>query len=281
MNFLQRIKDGASRVSEKAQSSVEVSKLNGQISDIEHEMQVEFLKMGKLFYEGYRSRDMSVAEGQMIELARGCNKLQEQIEGVRSRIAELRNERLCACGQIVAMDANFCPHCGRKLEARKPEERRPEEQGILLRKEPSSAAAAAAAPPAVTVHTVLEHEDEEDQYYGEEELTEAERELARRPEARVQYAEVLPEREEEGELEEVDRMVAGSDRSRREADELERERERQLELDRRIRDWKASEPDEERVAGDADTREIVNCQICRADLPKGSMWCPRCGSEQI
>jgi hypothetical protein len=59
-------------VTEKAQSSVEVGKLNGQISDIEHEMQLEFLKMGKLFYEGYRSRDMSVAEGQMIELARGC-----------------------------------------------------------------------------------------------------------------------------------------------------------------------------------------------------------------
>ncbi|WP_405106600.1 zinc ribbon domain-containing protein [Paenibacillus sp. FSL K6-1217] len=276
MNFLQRIKDGASRVSEKAQSSVEVSKLNGQISDIEHEMQVEFLKMGKLFYEGYRSRDMSVAEGQMIELARGCNKLQEQIEDVRSRIAELRNERLCACGQIVALEANFCPHCGRKLEARKPQEKE-----ISLRKEPASGAAAAAAPPAVTVHTVLEHEDEEDQYYGEEELTEAERELARRPEARVQYAEVLPEPEEEAEPEETDRLAAGADRSRREADELERERERQLELDRRIRDWKASEPAEELVAAETDTREIVKCQICRADLPKGSMWCPRCGSEQI
>ncbi|NQX48737.1 zinc ribbon domain-containing protein [Paenibacillus tritici] len=270
MNFLQRIKDGASRVSEKAQSSVEVSKLNGQISDIEHEMQIEFLKMGKLFYEGYRSRDMSVAEGQMIELARGCNKLQEKIEGVRSRIAELRNERLCTCGKIVALDANFCPHCGRKLEE------------ISLRKEPVVAAAATApAAPTVTVHTVHEHEDEEDQYYGEEELTEAERELARRPEARVQYAEVLPEIEDEEEPEDYDGGIAGSDRSRREADELERERERQLELDRRIRDWKASEPAEETVAVETDTREIVKCQICRADLPKGSMWCPRCGSEQI
>lgn len=59
MNFLQRIKDGASRVSEKAQSSVEIGKLNGHISDIEHEMEIEFMKMGKLFYDGYRSKDLS------------------------------------------------------------------------------------------------------------------------------------------------------------------------------------------------------------------------------
>lgn len=263
MNFLQRIRDGASRVSEKAQSSVEVSKLNGQISDIEHEMEIEFMKMGKLFYEGYRLRDMSVAEGKMVELARGCGRLQEQIEGVRARIAELKNERLCACGQVVALDANFCPHCGRKLEE------------ISLRKEPAPATAAVH-----TVHTVHEHEDEEDQYYGEEELTEAERELARKPESRTVYAEVQPA-EEEAQLEAYDRALPDTERSRREADELERERERQLELDRRIRDWKASEPAEETAVSESGTRDIVKCQICRADLPKGSMWCPRCGSEQI
>ncbi|MNV75833.1 hypothetical protein D3C71_1691500 [compost metagenome] len=66
---------------------------------------------------------------------------------------------------------------------------------------------------------------------------------------------------------------------RRMADELERERERQLELDRRIRDWQAQGGHEH---GETEgTREMVKCQICRADLPKGSMWCPRCGSEQI
>lgn len=266
MNFLQRIKDGASRVSEKAQSSVEVGKLNGQISDIEHEMQLEFLKMGKLFYEGYRSRDMSVAEGQMIELARGCNKLQEQIEGVRSRIAELKNERLCACGQIVALDANFCPHCGRKLEEL------PLRKEPVLRKDPA---------PTVTVHTVHEHEDEEDQYYGEEELTEAERELAKRPEQPVQYAEALPEIEVEPEPEEYERVLPDTERGRREADELERERERQLELDRRIRDWKASEPAEETAVSESGTRDIVKCQICRADLPKGSMWCRAAGRSKF
>ena len=107
MKLLQRIKEGASRVSEKAQNSVEIGKLNGNITDIEQEMEHEFLKDGKLFYEGFRSRDMSVAEGKMVELSRTCSKLQEKIDDLRMRIAELKNERLCTCGHVVALEANF------------------------------------------------------------------------------------------------------------------------------------------------------------------------------
>ncbi|AIQ44865.1 hypothetical protein R70723_02320 [Paenibacillus sp. FSL R7-0273] len=262
MNFLQRIKDSASRVSEKAQSSVEVSKLNGHISDIEREMELEFMKMGQLFYEGYRSRDMSVAEGKMVELAKGCLKHQEQIDELRHRIAELKNERLCVCGNVVALDANFCPKCGHKLE-----------------EQPKKEA------PSVTIRTI--HEEEEDEFYGEEELTEEEKELALRSEPRTVYTEVLYDSKESGPQEPEQQEYAGhihvNGRERREADELERERERQLELDRRIRDWKSAEPAEEEAAAYSEegVRDMIKCQICRADLPKGSMWCPRCGSEQI
>ncbi|WP_151735728.1 zinc ribbon domain-containing protein ['Paenibacillus yunnanensis' Narsing Rao et al. 2020] len=259
MNFLQRIKDGASRVSEKAQSSVEVGKLSSQISDIEHEMDMHFLKMGKLFYEGYRSRDLTLAEGQMVELSRSCLKLQEEIDELRFKIAELKNERLCKCGHVASLDANFCPKCGRKLEEAAPKK---------------EAAAYSAQP-------VFEPE-EEDEFYGAEELTEEERELALRMDPRAAvYTEVQPA-EKELPPESYREDSQEPPRSRREADELERERERQLELDRRIRDWRAGEPEEEAPAIQGESlRDTVKCQICRNDLPKGSMWCPRCGSEQI
>lgn len=256
MNFLQRIKDSASRVSEKAQSSVEIGKLNGHISDIEREMELEFMKMGQLFYEGYRSRDMSVAEGKMVELSKVCLKHQEQIDELRHRIAELKNERLCVCGNVVALDANFCPKCGHKLE------------------EPAKKEA-----PAVTIRKI--HEDEEDEFYGEDELTEEEKELALRSEPRTVYTEVLYD-SKESEPQDYAGHNHEAERERREADELERERERQLELDRRIRDWKGGGLSEEAAAySEEGVRDMVKCQICRADLPKGSMWCPRCGSEQI
>lgn len=259
MSFMKRIKDSASRVTEKAQSSVEIGKLNGLISDIEREMEVEFAKMGRLFYEGYRAKDMSMAEGKMLELSRSCSKLQEKIEVLRARIAELKNERLCSCGHIVALDANFCPKCGSKLEERKI---------------PS---------PPVFVQAVDEDEEEEDQYYGADELTDEEKELAMKlkPQS-VVYAEVLHPEDDELPLEGYTGNEQDIERDLKHADQLERERQRQLELDRRIRDWKASEEQEEAaVTKDNGVRDMIKCQICRNELPKGSLWCPRCGSEQI
>ncbi|BCG57033.1 zinc ribbon domain-containing protein [Paenibacillus sp. URB8-2] len=252
MNLLQRIKDGANRVSEKAQNSVEIGKLNSQISDIEREMEMEFMKMGKIFYEGYRSRDLSLAEGKMTEMSRSCLRLQDKIDALRSRIAELKNERLCKCGYIVALDANFCPHCGRKLEqnASAPAPVIYDKGPGLQTDEPDRTGAAAGP----------QKEPEEPYGYMSPESEDEELPLP------------VP-------VEEYAGNVQGTERERRLADELERERERQLELDRRIRDWQ--EKGYEETEGDSGPREMVKCQICRADLPKGSMWCPRCGSEQI
>lgn len=251
MNLLQRIKDGATRVSEKAQNSVEIGKLNSQISDIEHEMEMEFLKMGKIFYEGYRSRDLSLAEGQMTEMSRSCLRLQDKIDALRSRIAELKNERLCKCGFIAPLDANFCPHCGRKMEQ------------------------SASAPAPVIYDPAPDRQTDEPDRRGASAGPQEEPEL-------YDYSHEDSEEEElplPAPVAEYAGNVQDTERERRLADELERERERQLELDRRIRDWQGKGHEE--TEEDTGPRETVKCQICRADLPKGSMWCPRCGSEQI
>ncbi|MEK3986159.1 zinc ribbon domain-containing protein [Paenibacillus sp. FSL K6-3166] len=260
MSFIKKIKDSASRVTEKAQNSVEIGKLNGLISDVEQEMEVEFTKMGRLFYEGYRSKDMSVAEGKMVELSRNCSKLQEKIEVLRTRIAELKNERLCPCGHIVALDANFCPKCGSKLE-------------------PLSASRKVPSTP-VFVQSV--NEDDEDQYYGADELTDEEKEIAMKlhPQS-VVYAEVQ-HLDDELPFEEYKASEQDIERERKQAEQLERERKRQLELDRRFGEWHKNEHQEESaVTEDNGVRDMIQCQICRNELPKGSLWCPRCGSEQI
>ena len=250
MNFIKRIKDGASRVTEKAQSSVEIGKLNGHISDIEREMEVEFSKMGKLFYEGYRLNDMSVAEGKMIELSRSCSKLQEKIDSLRSRIAELKNERLCTCGHVVALEANFCPYCGSKLEGIAP-----------ARQEPESFA---------SVHSVQVDTEDDNEYFGEEELTEAEKEIAKKvAQHNVVYSEVLHP-EEELPLDEYIGPEQKVQLDQRQADQLERERQRQLELDRQFPDWNANEHIEDVVdSEDNGLRDMIKCQICRNDLQIG------------
>lgn len=115
LNFLQRIKDGAERASERAQSAVEIGRLNSHISDIQREIDVHLLRMGQVFYDNYRNPDTAPAEEEIMDLCTACDLLNEEILELRTRIAELRSERLCECGARLDIDAESCPHCGRRF----------------------------------------------------------------------------------------------------------------------------------------------------------------------
>lgn len=266
MNILQKLKDGANKATEKAQHVVEINKLNSQISDIEQRKGSYYLEMGKVFYEGYRTKDMSIAEKEMVDLAKSCDSLQEQIEELRNRIAILKNERLCQCGRTVALDAIFCPYCGNKLadltvrpESRtEPKESKSKPERDVFYSEESVTAEVDEAP--YIYRPELENDEVE---------VDIDIDIEEQPNYEVEDEEARRFEEEEREKE------------RRHLEELERERERQLELDRRIRFWQENNQSQDNLPKDGEVRDTVKCQICSADLPKGSKWCPRCGAEQI
>lgn len=274
MNILQKLKDGANRATEKAQHVVEVNKLNSQISEIEQQKNSYYLQMGKVFYEGYRQQDMTMAEKEMVELAQTCDGLQEQIEAIRNRIAVLKNERVCECGRVVALDANFCPYCGNKLanlihpeKSASDEPREPERKIVFDKHEYAAAEEQQQEQDELPTYDYRSNPDpyEPDMYEPEPERQHEELDLS---EPEVDPEQLRIEQEEQ-------------ERERRHWEELERERERQLELDRRIRFWQENNQSQDYVGDDEATRDMVKCQICSVDLPKGSKWCPRCGAEQI
>ncbi|MEK3732202.1 MULTISPECIES: zinc ribbon domain-containing protein [Paenibacillus] len=260
MKILQRLKDGANKATEKAQHVVEINKMNSQIAEIEQQKNAYFQEMGKVFYEGYRSQDMSVAEKEMVELAQVCDGLQEQIHTLRNRIAIMKNERLCECGRVVGLDANFCPYCGNKLEKLTRNEPKPEAQPVQRERE-----------------RVLPFEDEHEH---EEEHAVQER-FEYRPVSGPAEPEAEIDPEVEVDPEQLFREEEERERERRHLEELERERERQLELDRRIRFWQENNQFQDQKPDEESARDTVKCQICSVDLAKGSKWCPRCGAEQI
>ncbi|GIP06032.1 hypothetical protein J28TS4_44390 [Paenibacillus lautus] len=276
MKILQKLKDGANRATEKAQHVVEVNKLNSQISEIEQQKNSYYLQMGKVFYEGYRQQDMTIAEKEMVELAQTCDGLQEQIEAIRNRIAVLKNERVCECGRVVALDANFCPYCGNKLanlidpEESAPEEpREPERKSMFDKREYAAAGEIQEEQDDVQTYDYRPNPDPyEPDLYDPEPERQREEIIERSSEPEVDPERLRLEQEEQ-------------ERERRHWEELERERERQLELDRRIRFWQENNQSQDYVGDDEATRDMVKCQICSVDLPKGSKWCPRCGAEQI
>ncbi|SDG19533.1 zinc-ribbon domain-containing protein [Fontibacillus panacisegetis] len=252
MNFLQKIKNGAGKVTDRAQNVVEIGKLNTQISNIEREMGLYYQRMGEVFYEGYRLKDMSKAEKEMVELAKTCDLLAEERDDIRSKIANLKNERLCyQCGKVVAEDAMFCPYCGEKLLKPKA-------------KEFVSSTEAVKEQSASILSPVLEDDDIFKSLYNSTSTKIEDTVLVTEPQATP-----------------ANNVVDQEAEARRQR-ELDRERERQEELDRRIRTWKENVNSKEPAKTVVETAIPTSiCQICSTALVKGTKWCPHCGSEQI
>ncbi|WP_322907600.1 zinc ribbon domain-containing protein [Paenibacillus campi] len=284
MNLLQRLKSGAGKATERAQNAVEVNRMNGHIVDIEREIGVHYMRMGEVFYEGYRAGDMSIAEEEMTELCKACDLLNEEIEEIRTRIAILKNERICECGTVVALEANFCPNCGRKMEKLAPLRR---EQAAMDEHEPSyeSGLDALVATP---------HRDEDELNLSELTVEEAEQRRVERL------------REDRERQDELDRLVkawkqdlgvppeeAQSDPTPASPSAATAKPHANVHVPPAAQAPATATTQAADEAGDplivADPvqapAEVVpgtfNCQVCGKALPKGSKWCPSCGTEQV
>lgn len=70
MSFFKKITDtvskGVTTATEKAQQTVEVTKLNSQISGKRKEIDKLFAKIGESVYEGYLAHDLSLAESKVL-----------------------------------------------------------------------------------------------------------------------------------------------------------------------------------------------------------------------
>lgn len=252
--------------------------MNGHIVDIEREIGVHYLRMGEVFYEGYRTGDMSIAEEEMTELCKACDLLNEEIEEIRNRIAILKNERVCECGTVVALDANFCPNCGRKLEKLPVPQNRSESDQVAYDQdeEPSS-----------FVSNARQNDQEEE--LDLEGLTVGEAESRRSERLREEH-----ERQEE-----LDRLVRSWKQDLGIPHEEEPE---ELDTVQKTSTTQSVPPavgtihtppaakadagdvgiitDEPEAPEEIDV-DTFNCQVCGQALPKGSKWCPNCGTEQV
>jgi RNA polymerase subunit RPABC4/transcription elongation factor Spt4 len=279
MNLLQRLKSGAGKATERAQNAVEINRLNGHVTDIEREIEVHYLRMGQVFYEGYRAGDMSLAEEEMTDLCKACDLLMEEIDEVHTKIAVLKNERVCECGTVVSLEANFCPNCGRKMEKLPAPSKREQGFGDDPDDERNSP---------IVYPTQYEQElDEQDEELQDMTVDEEESRRADRL------------REEHERQEELDRLVRswkenlGVDENPDEEDfpaqpeskvKLEKEELNEEPVRKPVIPAAATTTSvpivEEELEPELGT-DMFSCQVCGSALQKGSKWCPNCGAEQL
>ena len=101
-------------VTGKANEAVESAKISFAISNTEQKISECKEKIGDILYREYlKKKDF---EGELGELCRKIENLEDDIEVMRDKQAEVKNSRRCKYCVKVNDDKNsFCAECGEKL----------------------------------------------------------------------------------------------------------------------------------------------------------------------
>lgn len=165
--FIQKIKDSASKASEKAHNLMEMNRVQAQIAAKRKEWKQNVYDIGELVYDAYKKNDLTLAEEGLKEIAKLNMLVEEDIKMLDWKVSELRRQKRCECGEIAPFTANYCSVCGRKLpEPPQIEEEEIDELGMAFlqaKREEQEEAAAAKEQLRYTVHPTFEHDYEYDE----------------------------------------------------------------------------------------------------------------------
>ncbi|AEI43815.1 hypothetical protein [Paenibacillus mucilaginosus] len=115
MSFFDKVKQSAAEAARLAQMTLEVTKLQTQISSREKEVERKQLLAGQAALDAYKAGDLKAAERVVAAQSASILALQKEVQRLQSRILSLKNEKLCPCGSHLPQHALFCSRCGHKF----------------------------------------------------------------------------------------------------------------------------------------------------------------------
>jgi len=116
VGIFDKLKDGATKAADLAKDSVEIAKINSQISSKRKEIEKSYLLIGKEVYGAYTNKQLDTLESLVKEQSNLIRVLEEEVEQLEYKIREIKDEKECVCGKVVSMDTKFCPSCGHQFE---------------------------------------------------------------------------------------------------------------------------------------------------------------------
>ncbi len=120
------LSDTAKSVTQKAAEAAELSKMNGQLSDINQEIERLYGQVGKAYYTARGSKESFETADAFCER---IDSLLAEHSQLQRAIDKKRNRNRCAnCGATLAANAKFCVECGTKVEQPEPEEEEIQEE---------------------------------------------------------------------------------------------------------------------------------------------------------
>lgn len=114
-----KAKDGAEKFTKvavkKTTDVVSQTKLNYAVSEVEDKIKQIKIELGETLYAEHKNG--AGFEGEILERCEKIDKLNEEINTLKEKIAELKNAVICSsCGEYNGSGNVFCAKCGAKLK---------------------------------------------------------------------------------------------------------------------------------------------------------------------
>ncbi|MDF2723796.1 MAG: double zinc ribbon-containing protein [Paenibacillus sp.] len=116
MKWIDMLRVGASRAADKAQRTVEVTRISAVIAGKRKQMRGVQRQMGESVYEAYKGGDFTTAAPEVIRLSEQIAALEREIGNLELELVRLNREKTCTCGKVVHYSVRYCPDCGRAFE---------------------------------------------------------------------------------------------------------------------------------------------------------------------
>ncbi len=119
--FLDKLKQGATEASKKAQVTIEINKIRSQIQGHEQTIQTSLYEIGKLVYSSFEHDNFAENESEIFSSCRDISSIKKDILMLEYKIKELRDEKECpTCASICTSETKFCSNCGHSFQVEAP-----------------------------------------------------------------------------------------------------------------------------------------------------------------
>jgi hypothetical protein len=91
-SFFDKIKDGASKAADKAHQTLEISRLNAQISAVKKDIDKAYMLIGQSVFQAFSNGDQSQADESIAQHSEQIVSLQSSIVDIEQKIKEVKRE---------------------------------------------------------------------------------------------------------------------------------------------------------------------------------------------
>ncbi|ATP41659.1 hypothetical protein CSE16_17365 [Solibacillus sp. R5-41] len=115
MGIFNKLKQGVSDAGNKAKTTVEATRLKGQIANNTGEINDLFLKIGREVFASYNTQTNTQVDENVKAHIININNLLGKNKEIEKNLHKVRNQKDCVCGHTVTLDSEFCSACGHKI----------------------------------------------------------------------------------------------------------------------------------------------------------------------